>query len=57
MGFPHNCSGIVILTVGADGLRICEEIAKLVMDVNEIPAFRWLLPPEQWRADGRITMK
>lgn len=54
MGFPHNCSGIVILSVGGDGLPICEEITKLVMNVDELPAFRWLLPPEQWRADGRI---
>jgi hypothetical protein len=57
MGFRHDCSGVVILTVGADGFPVCEEIAKMVLVVEEIPAFRWLLPPEQWRADGRITMK
>jgi len=37
-------------------LTICEEVAQLALEYPEsFPAFRWLLPAENWRADGSIS--
>jgi len=53
LGHPDSRSGIVIFTDHADGLTICEEIAQIGLNWSEpLPAFRWLLPVEKWRADG-----
>lgn len=53
--FAMGChfNGVVILTGHADGLNLCDEIARLCLELpGPFPAFRWLLPPESWRADG-----
>lgn len=53
IGFPIKRSAIVIFTNQANGLEICEGIAQTGLDHPEpFPAFRWLLPAEQWRGDG-----
>jgi CubicO group peptidase (beta-lactamase class C family) len=54
LGYPAEQTGVVILTSQTIGLSICEEIAHSVFgDSRSLPAFRWLLPPKFWRADGR----
>jgi hypothetical protein len=53
MGHPDSRSGMVIFTDHVDGLAICEEIVQTGLAWSEpLPAFRWLLPAEKWRADG-----
>jgi CubicO group peptidase (beta-lactamase class C family) len=52
MGSREERSGVVILTNHVDGLAVCEPIVETVMNYASYPAFRWLLPPEAWRADG-----
>ena len=54
LGYPAEQIGIVILTSQTVGLSLCETIAQLILGASKpLPAFRWLLPPDQWRADGR----
>jgi len=54
LGYPTEQTGVVILSHQTIGLSICEEIAHMVFGYSRsLPAFRWLLPPEGWRADGR----
>ena len=54
LGYHIEQMGIVILTAQSVGLSICETIAKIILGSSKpLPAFRWLLPPERWRADGR----
>jgi CubicO group peptidase (beta-lactamase class C family) len=54
LGYPAEQTGLVILTSQTIGLSLCEEIAHLVFGHSRsLPAFRWLLPPEHWRTDGR----
>ncbi len=55
LGYPAEQTGMVILTTQTIGFSICEDISHTVMgDLRSLPAFWWLLPPEWWRADGRI---
>jgi CubicO group peptidase (beta-lactamase class C family) len=54
IGLRHLRAGVVIMTHSSDGLTMCEPIVQIVMGYSdESPAFQWLLPAEQWRADGR----
>ena len=54
VGYPAEHTGLVILTSQTSGLGLCEAIAHRVWgDSRSLPAFRWLLPPERWTADGR----
>jgi CubicO group peptidase (beta-lactamase class C family) len=53
VGHRDSRSGMVIFTDHVDGLAICEEIVQIGLTWPEpLPAFRWLLPAEKWRADG-----
>lgn len=52
LGSQEERSGVVILTNHETGLSICEAIVEMVMGYAAYPAFKWLLPPEKWRADG-----
>jgi len=54
VGFPDQQIGVVVLTNGEEGHSVCEAIAQLVLDMPEVahPAFRWILPTEEWRPDG-----
>ncbi len=54
LGSPARQEAVVILTNDLAGLALCAEIAGLALaGAADYPAFRWLLPPERWRADGR----
>ncbi len=53
LGYPTEKAGLVVLTSQTLGLGICEDVARAVLGHSApLPAFRWLLPPERWRADG-----
>jgi hypothetical protein len=54
VGFPEQQVGMVALTNGEEGHRVCEVIADLVLAMPDVehPAFRWILPAESWCADG-----
>lgn len=54
MGIPETGSGVVILVNHANGLTLCEAVVQLLYPAPEgYPAFKWLLPSEQWRGDGK----
>ena len=54
LGYPTEQTGLVILTSQTIGLSVCQDIAQTVFGHSRLlPAFRWLLPPDRWRADGR----
>ena len=56
IGLPDTQSAVVIFTDHPSGLTICEEIAQVALEYPEpFPAFGWLLPAENWRADGLIS--
>ena len=56
IGLPAAQSAVVIFTNHVDGLTICEEIAQVSLEYREpFPAFGWLLPAENWRADGLLS--
>jgi hypothetical protein len=56
IGLPATQSAVVIFTNHPSGLTICEEIAQVALEYPEpFPAFGWLLPAENWRADGLIN--
>lgn len=57
IGNRTHQNGLVIFTTHAEGLAICSEIMQTVLArTDPIPAFRWLLPAEKWRADGLVEV-
>lgn len=54
LGLPKQGRGIVIFTNHRDGLALARQIIERWSGCARWPAFDWLLPPENWRADGRV---
>jgi CubicO group peptidase (beta-lactamase class C family) len=55
IGVPVERRGAVVLTNGTNGHQVCRAIVEqvLVLLGDDHPAFRWILPFEAWRPDGR----
>lgn len=52
VGWPDRHEAILIFTNHADGLYLCREIIQATFPGRALPAFDWLLPARDWRADG-----
>gem|GEM_PF-1954300 len=52
VGWPDRHEAILIFTNHADGLYLCREIIQATFPGRAFPAFDWLLPARDWRADG-----
>ncbi|MBN8593197.1 MAG: beta-lactamase family protein [Anaerolineae bacterium] len=52
VGWPDRHEAILIYTNHADGLYLCREIIQATFPGRALPAFDWLLPARDWRADG-----
>lgn len=52
VGWPDRHEAIIIFTNHADGLDLCRKIIQATFPGRALPAFDWLLPARDWRADG-----
>ncbi len=52
VGWPQSHEAAVIFTNHADGLYLCRDILTRRFPHRAFPAFDWLLPAQNWRADG-----
>ncbi len=53
VGIPQEQRGVVIFTDHTDGLLLCRKIVATWARTSDLPAFEWLLPAHEWRADGK----
>jgi CubicO group peptidase (beta-lactamase class C family) len=52
---PDKRNAVIILTNSNNGLSICESIVQTAWRNHAPqPAFKWLLPQNQWRGDGKV---
>ncbi|MBZ0301079.1 MAG: beta-lactamase family protein [Anaerolineae bacterium] len=50
---PTRRTAVLILTNSDHGLEICDPIVQAALNISTSqPAFQWILPKDQWRADG-----
>lgn len=56
VGWPSERKAVVIFTNHAEGLYLCRDVLQALFPAKTFPAFDWLLPAKQWRADGSIPV-
>lgn len=56
VGWPSERKVAVIFTNHAEGLYLCRDVLQALFPEKSFPAFDWLLPAKQWRADGSIPV-
>ncbi len=55
IGWPEQQQAVILFTNHSDGLYLCRDIIHSLFPARPLPAFDWLLPAQQWRADGLLA--